>query len=443
MKLTDNFFSLFQRDVFLFFSTLLTHIIIARKLGPEMIGLWTILLLIPGYSEAFGRLRFEIVAIYFLGKKKTNVGEITFLLHMATILSTLLLVSTFTLGFDWFYAKLFKNTEIDVRWLAYTMLLIFPLRSLYYNYSYILIAQENVRLYNTIVLVQALSVSVISVILLLIFQMGIVGALIGLVSGLTISILYGAYKVQKIDKINPNLNLKLLWEMSKYASHQYSAGLLGYFQISVTNLISAIYLPPAQIAFFALGKSLCEIATRMVPNAINTILYPRVSKTENFADSAILVARLFRITLLILVVSASVLTIFIKAVVFLLFGTAYYPIIVPYLIIIYTVVLGQSGTVFTSYFSGRGRPDLLSKILILPLIVQIGLALVLIPQLGVNGAAFSFALSTILLFGLHGFYFLRLSGLSLKDLVIRHDDMATILNFISSKYTTLTRVFLK
>ena len=75
IKLTDKFLSLFTRDVILFFSTLLTGIVIARELGPDMMGIWTILLLIPGYAEAFGRLQFDISSVYFIGKKKRTLGK--------------------------------------------------------------------------------------------------------------------------------------------------------------------------------------------------------------------------------------------------------------------------------------------------------------------------------------------------------------------------------
>ena len=69
MSFAKKSYSLFQRDVFLFLTNIITSVIIARKLGPDMRGLFAILLLIPGYAEAFGRLKFDIAAVYFLGKK--------------------------------------------------------------------------------------------------------------------------------------------------------------------------------------------------------------------------------------------------------------------------------------------------------------------------------------------------------------------------------------
>jgi O-antigen/teichoic acid export membrane protein len=439
MKLTDKFFSLFQRDALLFFSTLLTSIVIARQLGPEMMGVWTILLLIPGYAEAFGRLQFDVSAVYFIGKKKASFGEVTFLLHVVALFATIAVLSIFIVGFEWFYEQLFKNVELDVRALAYAILSIIPLRLIYINYSYLLIAQEDVRSYNLLVIIQALLTSVASISMILIFEMGIMGALMGSVIGLVSAILYGMVKIQQIEKLKPNLNIKLMCEMAKYATYHYIGGLIGYFQNSVTSLIAAVYIVPAQVAFYAVGKSICEIATRMVPVAVNTILYPRVSRAEEPTDSRMLVARLFRVTLLILCVSSSVLAMVIKPVVFVLYGSEYYPLIGPFLIMIPGVVLVQSASVISSYFSGSGRPDLLPKISILPLLFQIAVAVILIPKYGVYGASVSFVLSAVLYFVAQVFCFLGFSGLKVKAVVIQWSDVVIVWRFVVSKISLVIR----
>jgi len=439
MTLSDKFFSLFKRDALLFFTTLLTGIVIARTLGPEMMGLWAILLLIPGYSEAFGRLQFDVSAVYFIGRKKADIGEITFLLHMVSLLSSIIITCIIVLNFDWLYAQLFKHAAVDVRMFAYAMLLVLPLRLIYLNYSYLFIAHEDVRSYNVFVIIQALTTSGCSIGLILIFDMGIMGALIGSVIGPLVAISYAAVKVHQMGRLRCHLNLTLLWGMAKYAVHHYINGLIGYFQNNITSLIAAIYLVPAHVAFYVLAKSICEIATRMVPVAINTILFPRVSKTDSAEDSRILVARLFRVTLLILMLLAGGLAVAIKAVVYILYGSAYYPIIVPFLIMIGSLVLVKSASVFTSYFAGRGRPDLLPKIAILPLFVQITLTLLLVPQYGVVGAACSFALSAIGLFILQVFFFLKFSELTLTDVLIRFHDLVTVLTFVRGKLAGLTR----
>ena len=126
MNFANKSFSLLQRDMFLFFTNLATGIVIARFLGPTMMGLWVILLLIPGYAEAFGRFKFDIAAVYFLGKRKTSIGEMVFILNILALLTSIILVSLFIWQFDWFYTRLFHGSPVDMRLLTYFILLIIP-----------------------------------------------------------------------------------------------------------------------------------------------------------------------------------------------------------------------------------------------------------------------------------------------------------------------------
>ena len=65
MFLASKSTSILKRDVFLYAMKIFTSVIIARKLGPEMLGVFVILSLIPSYAESFGRLKFDIAAVYF------------------------------------------------------------------------------------------------------------------------------------------------------------------------------------------------------------------------------------------------------------------------------------------------------------------------------------------------------------------------------------------
>ena len=78
MSVSDKSLSLFNRDILVYLSKLITGALIARILGPLGFGIWIILQMIPSYSEAFGRLKFDVASVYFLGKKKHNVGETLF-----------------------------------------------------------------------------------------------------------------------------------------------------------------------------------------------------------------------------------------------------------------------------------------------------------------------------------------------------------------------------
>jgi O-antigen/teichoic acid export membrane protein len=433
MALSDKLLSLFTRDAILFFTTLLTGVVIARQLGPEMMGIWVLLLLIPGYAEAFGRLRLDLSAVYFLGKGKVRIGEVTFILHLIAIITASIILIVFTYNFDWFYSSIFNNVDKNINTLIYGVLCIIPLRFIYINYSYLLISQENVQAYNKLVIIQALTTSLLTISLIIILEIGVLGALIGNGIGLILAIIYGSIKISHIEKINTRLNFKLVYEMFLYAKHFYLSGLIGFFQGNIASLISAVFVNPAQIAFFAIGKSICEISTRMVPTAMNTLLFPRISNSDDMGTNKDLIARSFRITLFILSISSIVLIFLIDLIVVVLYGVEYLPLIDVFYIMIFGVALSQSSSVFTSYFSGIGRADILSKVTFFPLLAQIALAIILIPDLGIKGAAIALLVSSILLFIFQIFFFLKVSKLKINDIIIQYSDLLTVKNFIKVK----------
>ena len=122
MSFAKKAFSLFQIDAILFFTSIITGAIIARELGPDLRGLYAILLLIPSYAEAFGRIKFDVASVYFLGKRKIVLGEMIFLLNALAILTSAILICFFIWQYDWIYAQLYQNTTIDMHLLTFTIL---------------------------------------------------------------------------------------------------------------------------------------------------------------------------------------------------------------------------------------------------------------------------------------------------------------------------------
>ena len=433
MTITDKLFSIFTRDVVLFVTTLLTGVFIARYLGPEKMGIWTLLLLIPGYAEAFGRLQLDVSSVYFIGKGKVKLGEATFILHLVSVIMVSVIGLIGFLNIDFLHNQIFKNVEMDVQELIYGVSLIIPLRFIYINYSYLLIAREQIKAYNKLVIIQALTTSVLSIGMIVLAGLGIFGALMGSIFGLLISIIYGITKVSSIDKIKPNFNTGLIVEMVKYSTHLYITGLIGFFQNNIATMIAALYVAPAQIAYFVLGKSVSEISTKMVPAAVNTILFPRISSSNDERGAIDLVIRSFRVTLLIISTTTVILFYLIKPIVFILYGDDYYPLIDIFVIIIASVVMVQSSSVFMSYLTGTGNVHLLPKLSIFPLLFQIFLSFLLVSDLGIVGIAISYAISSACLFILQVMFFLKLTDTKIESLFIRCEDFKTIKNFLVTK----------
>ena len=210
MNLSDKFFSLFARDFIVFATTLLTGVFIARYLGPEQMGIWTLLMLIPGYAEAFGRLQLDTSSVYFIGSKKAKFGEVAFILHSMSLIVSALIILVGVLNINLLQNLIFNNVETNIQGLIYGIFSIVPLRFIYVNYSYLLIAREEVGPYNRLVIIQAVGTSILSIFMIIFLNLGIWGALIGNVFGLLASIFYGIVRVNMLDKMKPNFNYALI-----------------------------------------------------------------------------------------------------------------------------------------------------------------------------------------------------------------------------------------
>jgi O-antigen/teichoic acid export membrane protein len=434
MNFAEKSFSLLQRDVFLFITNLVTGIVIARVLGPSMMGLWVVLLLIPGYAEAFGRLKFDVAAVYFLGTRQTTIGEMVFILNMISFLTSLILISIFLWQFDWFYTRLFHDSPVDMRFLTFFVLIIIPLQFIFLNYSYLHIHCENISVYNRMHVIDALLSSSLGILMLTILNWGILGVLFGKVIGSLFSIIYSAYKLAKIEKMKPSLKIDLIIKMAKYSTHFYIGGIIGHLHIYLTNLLAALYLVPAQVAFFSMGKGRCEMITRMIPSAIGTLLFPKVTKFENIKQSRDLTAHAFRITFLILLFTGVILAVLIKPIVYILYGKDYLPMIVPFWIVLPGFVFSQSAAIFASYFSGTGRTDLIPKIAIIPLIFQVLLAYYFIPLMGIIGASIAVLVSTITVSIIQICVFLKISHCPLQGILLQINDFYTVKDFLVMQF---------
>jgi O-antigen/teichoic acid export membrane protein len=429
MSVSEKSFSILQRDVVLFLGRMLSGVVIARKLGPESLGLWAILQLIPGYAEAFGRFKFDVAAVYFLGKKKAKLGEMIFTLNLLAVATAGLIIIIILFNFDWIYTQLFKNSPVNMNQLATIILAIIPLQFLNTNYSYLHIFREDIKTYNRIVLINALIPSGFGIFLLIVFDLGIYAMVIGTITGITGSLLYAAIKMSQVEKMILNWKPKLIKEMAAYSLYSYLGGIVAHLNRYSINLISALFLAPAQVAFYSMAQNRAIILSK-IPNALSTLLFPKISKATNENDSAALAARAFRLTFLMLAFLGCVLAIIIKPWVYILYGEAYLPMTTPFWIILPGMVIFQSTTIIGQYFNGVGRPDLSLKIGLVPMIIQVIAAYILIQEYQIIGASISFVLFSFLFSIIQLSVFIRLSSSRTTDLLISRDDLITVHKFI-------------
>ncbi len=394
-----------------------------------MLGVYAIISLIPSYAESVGRFKFDVAAVYFLGKKKYLIGEVLLTLNFLALATSGLIVSLIVWQFDWIYGLLFSNTKYDATALIYFILVQIPLHFLWMNYSYLVLHKEDVVTYNRMVIIIGLVSSLLSITLLLMFDLGLWAVAGSTVLATLLSLIYGVVGMGAVGPHGKILNRPLIRDLFQYGSKLYLGGLIGHFQAYLTNLLTALYLAPAQVSFFSMARGFGQMIDQ-VPTALNSVLFPLLSKTVNPDEAALIAARAFRLLLVLLIVVGLVAAILIYPAVYLMYGSAFLPIVIPFLILIPGIVSLGVAAPFMQYFMSIDRSDLAVILPILPLVVQFVIALLLIPIWGPTGAALALTTGNVVLSLISFRMFLKLSSCNIRsDLMVSREDLVFLFHF--------------
>jgi O-antigen/teichoic acid export membrane protein len=416
--------SIAKRDLLLMATNVATGVVVARLLGPAILGVWVVFQLILSYAEAFGRPRFDQAAVYYVGRRIYGAGVVAFTINVAALASSVVIVAVAAVAFESIYGLLLRDAP-DVHGLLWLVLAQIPLQFIYLNYAYLHISRENVHAYNRMTVWRSISNAVLTVIALAVLQLGLTGVVLAMLASTVLGIAYGAIRFHRDTAIVTTWDWKLVRDLGGYGSRMYVAGAVGQLNNQLTNAICAVYLPSAELAYFSIASARRDVMN-LLPNAVNTILFPRISSLER-ADAARLTAlsmRLLLVTMLGVGVGAAAL---IRPVVALLYGAQYLPVVQPFLLLVPAFVVAGAMSPALQYFLGIGRPDLTVKVGVPAALLQLALAAWLVPAWSLIGAAIALAIP--LLFGaiLGLVVFLRLSELGIRDaVVIRVSDIALL-----------------
>ena len=418
----------------LFVTNLLTGVVIARTLGPTMLGVWMILSLVQAYAESFGRLKVDVASVYFIGQKTFQREDILFNLNFIALASSTLILAGIFWQFDPIYEWLFSNEVGDYRTELFALTIQIPLIFLYLNYSYFHLANENVYIYNRMLVIYAWTNSSVAIILLLLTSLGLWSIIFASLLSVILTLLYGWKSFDTKSGMSGHLSRKVSFVMIRYALHFYLSGILGQFRQSGTNLIAVGYLLPSQIAFLGQGQGVGRILLKM-SDAINDVLYPRISKAGS--DVVKITCKSFRISCILFLSFGLILTIVLEPLIILLYGEPFRPSIeVVYYLLPGLIVIGASSTLL-SFFNGTGRAKLIPRIQVFPVLIQMLLAWQLIQLWGLVGAVLSITVGMVLYGVLVVIVFINITKIPVNQLIPNVADFRYLVLFAFGQMKTI------
>lgn len=373
------------------FLGMLQGIIIARVLGPEGTGQFQLVLTLSITVSTFLILGLSHANIFFLNHHKAQptyilINSIYFSALMGSISFVIVYFilnfgQKYTGGFSFLTKFIFSLSVIFL----FLRIVIRP----------ILIAQMRVLEYN------------ISQIAFKIFPIFLIGYL-AFRRSLTIdkALIIVAFS-QVLDTILLLFFLRsylcictpdfaLLWKTLKYALQLYTVNLLLNVDQNISMVLIGLLMPGefSSLGYYSRAVAIC-LPIRLIPQALSNLLYSQWTLVDG-KERIHQVERTLRMSILLglsIVVSIALVG---KWLVVLLYGEVFLPCYAPLQILVIQQGFWMTSKVFQSFFSGCGKPALPLYNLIVVNLVSVGGMIILIPRMGMIGAASSLALAHLI-----------------------------------------------
>ena len=239
------------------------------------------------------------------------------------------------------------------------------------------------------------------------------------------------YKSNQIIDFSLKYNSEISKTAIKFGVKTHIANLAQFLNYRLDVFIIAMYLPPESVGYYAVATLISE-RLWTIPNSIGIVLFPKVSSTSNENANLITaqVARntLFLVTCLVIIIATAS-----YPIIDYLFGDEFIPAVKPMLFLLPGITTLSVSKIFAADLSGRGRPQYATYASMSSLISNVFLNLILIPRLGIGGAAIassiSYTIASIILF----LAFINVSRIPWKDtLFLKSSDFSNYKKFIFS-----------
>jgi O-antigen/teichoic acid export membrane protein len=390
-----------------------TRVLIGRTLGPAGSGVYSLVVLTASWLVIFCNLGLDVAYVYFAASKKYALRQ----LNSHSLVAGLGLgITGGLLSFPILAAlsgSLLKGVEPRQLMLAACSL---PFGLLLAYWIKIILGLERLATYNAVNLTRfALILAFVS--LGLAVAGTVDAALVAWAAGTVIAMLLSGVVLGRLGGFGLKVSKTLTRDALSFGLKSYVANLTTAFSYRADVYLVNAFLDSAAVGWYAVAVGIAELIW-YVPNAVSTALFPRVSAIgpERANKMTPVVAR--NVFFLILALGLAVC---IAAPLFidLLFPKGDFEPVVPALwLLMPGVITNGSAKVIFADLTGRGKPIYATYTASIGMVVTLGADLLLIPSLGINGAALASSVGYSVAAVTALFWFNRETGVPWSEMVV-------------------------
>ncbi len=393
----------------------LKNIILTRFLGPSGRGIYSLFIAIPELIAAIGNLGFGLGSLYLSTHKKVP---------LKTILGNCLVylvIQGLVLGIAG-YVLMGAGNRIgfeaigDLEPIKFLLIAAIPLYLAHRTLTQLLLAVKAIHFINILSLVY----STLPVVCLFIFWVltgnALLSAALSWITGATIVVALFLYKLLKLTSRHLSVNLEQAKQAFTYGARGSVHTLASQITRRVDLLLIAYFLGPAATGYYAVSVSIAEILLALSDSVVDPFLPIRLETDHHKGRQ--LTSKVTRYLLFFMFLACILTALFGKLIILILFGASFFPAYKALVCLLPGMLFLSVYPILQADIYSLNRPGLVSMVSVGSMVCNIILNFMLIPPLGISGAAIassiSYFLSTLLLL----LFFSRRYDQSVRSIVL-------------------------
>jgi len=410
---------------------IISAIAIARVYGPSGNGIFAMAMLLPSLLAMLLNLGMSASNVYLISSGSSHVREAILGNIILSIASSITGLVVGFLAIEFYADALFPGIPRKILWFA---LSIFPVILVNGFFTSIFHGLQRFAIFNKILLFEPL-IFLLGILAIAPLQDGDLSILIGLklISSaitLVLIILRCVRLWREADSI-PTHPLEFIRKAANYGFKANLGPITQFLNYKIDIFILNFFTNVSVTGVYVVAVTLVE-KLFLISGAISTILFPKLSQlsSDDFSKME-LTAFVSRMVLLLTIIGALGLAVFAYFIIKYLFGSEFLGSLYPLIILIPGVVVISLAKIWANDIAARGKPEINMYISMITLIFNTLGNIIIIPRLGMSGAALTTTLSYLVSSGLTFKYYNNLTGNSMGSVFIpRWSDFERLIKIL-------------
>ncbi|OVE82412.1 hypothetical protein BVY04_01015 [bacterium M21] len=408
---------------------LLVGILTARVLGPELRGMYSLFFTTVGFMLCFTGFGLSQANVYFLNQNE-SAGHLGGNSGLMIVIQSCILIASLLAGRYVFDFKFLASIDVVTFFLLCTCGVIVVSD---FVISGIVLGSHEYGLYNNNLVMQAGFILTVTLVSFALPKDGFCAILLRVIAVAAVFLWFLFSAFRRIDLPDLSINYPLLGRQLRFGMKNFFQNLIGLLNYKMYLFLLDSFVNRSAVGIFSVALLFVEIL-RFIPNAVGTVLFPKLTTIDDESERSVLTARICRNTLFISVPILIGIAAMVTPVITFAFKKDYSGAVPIVCIMLPGALCGTLYQILTRYFSSRHQQHFSIISGISALLVAGTTSYLTIPIWGVKGAAIGFLCCNICLGLLMVVFFCAKTRLSpVKVLLIDSGDMQLLKSIIRER----------